>query len=51
MPGDTIISKDEDSGDVYIILDGEAMVVHEDGSLLAQLTKGTHFGEMALIME
>ena len=37
MPGDTIISTVEESGDVYILLDGEVMVVNEDGSLLVVL--------------
>ena len=51
MPGDTIIGTDENNRDVYILLDGEALVVNEEGVLLATLNKGDHFGEFASLMK
>ena len=51
MPGDTIISKDESNRDVYVLLDGEAMVVNWEGVCLATLKKGDHFGEFASVMK
>ena len=50
MTGDTIISELEENKDVYIIIDGEAIVTSSEGREIAVLVNGDHFGEMALVM-
>ena len=51
MSGDTIISEGEEKKDVYIMLEGEALVISPEGKQVATLYKGDHFGELALMME
>ena len=50
MPEDVIISAGEKIFDVYVLLDGEAMVVHDDGTIITSFNKGDHFGEFALLL-
>ena len=47
-PGDVILREGEVSEALYVLVDGEAAVTRE-GSPLASLSAGSHFGEMALL--
>ncbi len=46
--GEVIIREAEASDSLYVVLSGE-LEVTKNGSLLAELKPGTHFGEMALL--
>ena len=52
LPGEVIFRQGDPGDSVYFIRKGEVEVVREDGSnseVIANLTVGQHFGEMALL--
>lgn len=54
-PGEIVVREGDEGDYMYIVLDGsvEVFVADEDGKvvILAELTKGTYFGEQALLPE
>ncbi len=46
--GDPIIKEKETGEELYVILSG-AVKLHKDGAFITQLSRGAHFGEMALV--
>lgn len=47
-PGDTVISEGEDDDSMYITTEGR-LTVSRGGTVIAELARGSHFGEMALL--
>jgi hypothetical protein len=48
-PGDYIIKIDDEASEMFIIGHGEADVTLADGKVVAHLTEGEYFGEIALV--
>lgn len=46
--GDTIIREQEPGEELFVILHGRVRL-HKDNAFIAELTRGAHFGEMALV--
>ena len=51
MPSDIIVSAEEKTFDIYVILEGEAIVIDLDGHIKAKLLKGAHFGEFSIFFD
>ena len=49
-PGDAIVTRGEQGDRFYVLLAGAA-VVERDGTVLARLGRGDHFGELALLSD
>lgn len=46
--GEDIIREEEPGEDLFVILNGRVRL-HRDGAFITELTRGAHFGEMALV--
>jgi hypothetical protein len=51
QPGDVIVRQGEPGDAFYVIVDGDVSVERGGGQVLAQLSKGDYFGEMALLSD
>ena len=52
LAGDVIVSANDSSKDIYIILDGKAQVVNLEGEkVIATLQSGAHFGEANILFD
>ncbi len=48
QPGETIIREQEPGEELFVILNGRVRL-HKDNAFIAELSRGVHFGEMALV--
>ena len=48
QPGETIIREQEPGEELFVILNGRVRL-HKDNAFIAELSRGAHFGEMALV--
>jgi serine/threonine protein phosphatase PrpC/CRP-like cAMP-binding protein len=48
QPGETVIREQEPGEELFVILHGRVRL-HKDSAFIAELTRGAHFGEMALV--
>jgi CRP-like cAMP-binding protein len=52
MPGDFIITKDEDGEEMFFIIEGTVQVIAgEKSTVVKTLSKGAYFGEVAIFMK
>jgi CRP/FNR family cyclic AMP-dependent transcriptional regulator len=47
--GDAIFQQDDDGGDLYIVLEGKAVIRASNGDLMARIKPGGVFGEISLL--